>query len=140
MTESPDELLRGLEAAQPALPALPAPDEHGSGAEGRGRDGLLGRLRAWLARRLDRDQLTTWVRRRFLPWINDQTRRSTRAGRAFWEALTPDERSDLRAFLADAARHPRDAVKARSKHDLAVLIMSLRRGLLAARDNWRDAD
>jgi hypothetical protein len=142
MPDSPKDLLRELDATQPGVRELPSGEPSGGEPplpEPAARDdGLLRRLRDWLARRLDRDALTRFIRHRFLPWIEDQTKRSTRAGRAFWEELGDEERRRLRVFLTDVSRNPRDAVRSRSREELALLVIAVRRGLLAAREVWSD--
>jgi hypothetical protein len=144
MPDSPKDLLRDLDATQPALRELPSGEPPGAEPPVREpaprEDGLLRRLRDWLARRLDRDELTRFIRHRFVPWIEDQTKRSTRAGRAFWEELGDDERQRLRAFLTDVSHNPRDAVRSRSREELALLVIAVRRGLLAAREVWSDPE
>jgi hypothetical protein len=149
MPSEPDDLLRELDANQPVLAELaelPPAGDTGSGDAPEGdatpgpeRGGRAQRVRDWLSRRLDRDAFTTWFSARFRPWIEEQTQHATLAGRAFWEELTPAERALLGKFMADVRNDPKVAVASRSKRDIAAIVLSVRRALVAARAARPDA-
>ena len=141
MPAQPDDLLRELEVAEPRLKRLALWRPAGSRARPKDfavpeRDPRLERLRDWIARRINPDVMTEWLRSRFLPWLAGQTTRGTRAGQAFWSALEPDERERLWKILEKFRTERRTELRSLDEREVAQLAASVHRGLVAARQAW----
>lgn len=140
MPDNPEDLLRELEVAEPGLKRLSLRRRAGSRARPKDsslqRDPRLERMREWIARRVQPDVLTEWLRSRFLPWLAGQTTRGTHAGQAFWSALEPDERERLWKILEKFRTERRTGLRSLDEREVAQIAVFVHRGLVAARRAW----
>ena len=136
LPDHPDNLLRELEVAEPALKRLSLRRLARSRARPEDFDAHQRAGPGWIARHIKPDAVTEWLRSRFLPWISDQTTRGTHAGQAFWSALEPDERERLWKILAKFRAERRAELRSLDEREVAQIAAFVHRGLMAARQAW----
>src|ERR1700760_4375215 len=140
MSMNPDDLLRELGVAKPgprrlSLPRRADSRAHAKDSDSYRRDPLLGRVRNWIPRRIERD--VDWLRSRFLPWLSGQTARGTHAAQAFWSALEPEERDRLWNIIEKFRTERRAELSTLDQRDVGQIAGFVYGGLMAARQAWR---